>query len=33
MDDDLRYLYPELEVPLRMRATLVKHKLSIFRDE
>ncbi len=33
MDDDLRYLYPERDVPLRMRETLVRHKLSIFRHE
>lgn len=33
MDDDLRYLYPDLDVPLRMRETLVEHKLSIFRGE
>ena len=33
MDGDLRYLSPEPEVRVRMRETLIRHKLSIFRDE
>lgn len=33
MDDDLRYVYPERDPPLRMRETLVRRKRTIFRCE
>lgn len=32
-DDDLRCLYPEPDVSVRMREALLRHKLSIFRHE
>lgn len=32
-DEDLLYLYPDLDVPTSMRETLLRYKLSIFREE
>ncbi len=33
VDSDLLYLYPDTDVPTRMRETLVKYRLSIFRND
>ena len=33
VDDDLLYLYPDTDVPISMRETLVRYQLGIFRND
>ena len=31
-EEDLRFLYPDIEIPKRIRPVLVEYRLTVFRD-